>query len=59
MVIGLDGLGLAQARDLAGSGVMPNLAGLMDLGQVWATPLPIAGGVSSLLGQHVQRSESR
>ncbi len=39
--IGLDGLGLEQARDLAGRGVMPNLGRLMDLGAAWSTESPL------------------
>lgn len=39
--IGLDGLGLAQARDLAAQGVMPHLGRLMDLGLAWPTDSPL------------------
>ena len=37
IVLGLDGVGLEQALDLAGQGVMPNLAGLLRRGEAWST----------------------
>ncbi len=41
-VLGLDGLGLALARDLAGRGVMPRLGELLAAGRAWGlkSPLP-------------------
>jgi len=39
--IGLDGLGLDLARDLAARGVMPHLGRLMDLGNAWGTASPL------------------
>ncbi len=40
--LGLDGVGLDLARELAGRGVMPNLGRLLALGRAWeaASPLP-------------------
>lgn len=39
--LGLDGVGLDLARELAGRGVMPNLGGLMQKGRTWATESPL------------------
>jgi predicted AlkP superfamily phosphohydrolase/phosphomutase len=41
IVLGLDGLGLEQARRLAESGVMPNLGGLLNQGEAWLTESPL------------------
>lgn len=39
--IGLDGVGLDLAGELAGRGVMPHLAGLMERGAAWSTASPL------------------
>jgi predicted AlkP superfamily phosphohydrolase/phosphomutase len=39
--LGLDGVGLDLAQELAGRGVMPNLGRLMQKGRAWATESPL------------------
>ena len=41
IVLGLDGLGLEQARRLAHEGIMPNLGALLNQGEAWPTESPL------------------